>query len=728
MDLLSTKIHAPRPRRSLVTRDRLVERLAGGAGGRLTLVSAPAGWGKTTAVLEWQRCAPGTRRFAWVSLDVEDSDPTRFWSYVVRSLATALPHGLEEPLRLARAGADPAHVLLPTLVNALSETVADRVVLVLDDYHEVASATVDRQLGFLVDHLPPTLHVVVISRTRPALPLARLRSRGELAEVRAADLRFSRAETAALLVDVLGLGLSTQDVAALQRRTEGWVAALQLAALSISTRATPSAPLEAFSGPHDHLVDYLAAEVLGGLPPELRSFVVRTSVLERLTAPLCDAVTGRDDSALLLDEADRRNLFLVALDDRREWYRYHHLFADALRDVLRRESPDDVPRLHRRAARWYEARGAASEAVRHAVAGGDRAGLRRVVSQHWNATYNHGRLATVGGWLDALGEADVRADAWLAAARVMVWADEGRLDELDAWIDDDHGRTVDGYPYALVRALHRFKSGDLARASDELVAAARLRDDAKPFWPTVERCLRAAVACWLGDYQSCRREAAAAATLAGSYGNVAGRTYALGYLALACLDEGDAPAARRRLDQVGDQLRPGSDLSAHFALTLPLLVAGRLHRLAGRPDAAVADLERAVSISRLGAGRLERVAALSGLVRALEESGRRADAATLRDEAAALVRACAVPGRVATLLADDPRVPRPRLPGTGEKLTAREAAVLRLLPTRKSLRDIAADLFVSHNTVKTHTRSLYRKLAVSTREEAVGRARDAGLL
>jgi ATP/maltotriose-dependent transcriptional regulator MalT len=295
--------------------------------------------------------------------------------------------------------------------------------------------------------------------------------------------------------------------------------------------------------------------------------------------------------------------------------------------------------------------GSAPEAVRHALAAGDHESLLRIVAAAWNHTYNRGRLATVS--------------AWLAAARVMVWADEGRLDELDAWIDEDRGRTVDGYPYALVRAPHRLKSGDLGRAAQELEAAGRLQDAAEPFWPTVERRVRAAVACWSGDLQGCRRSAAAAATLAESYGNVAGRTYSLGYLALAHFHEGDVPSAARRLAQVDEQLRPGSDLSGHFVLTLPLLVTGRLHRNAGRTEEALADLERAVSTSRLGAGRLERVAALGGLAQLLEESGRRAEAAPLRDVAAALLRNCPAPGRAATLLADDPRLPRPRTPRGG---------------------------------------------------------------
>jgi LuxR family transcriptional regulator, maltose regulon positive regulatory protein len=297
-------------------------------------------------------------------------------------------------------------------------------------------------------------------------------------------------------------------------------------------------------------------------------------------------------------------------------------------------------------------------------------------------------------------------DPWLAAARVMVWADEGRLDELDAWIDEDLGRTVDGYPYALVRALHRCKSGDLGRADQELEAAARLRDEAEPFWPTVERCVRAAVACWSGDLRGCRKSAAAAATLAESYGNVAGRTYSLGYLALAHLDEGDVPSAACRLAQVDDQLRPGSDLSGHFVLTLPLLVAGRLHRQAGRTEEALADLERAVSTSRLGAAvssAWRRWAGWLTCSRSRVGARRRRRCATRPPHSCATARTRGVPPRSSrTTRGCHDHGPRE----AGEEFTAREFAVLQLLPTRRSLRTIAADLYVSHNTVKTHTRSL----------------------
>jgi LuxR family transcriptional regulator, maltose regulon positive regulatory protein len=302
-----------------------------GATGRLTVVTAPAGWGKTTAVLEWRRRSARSRRFAWLGLDADDSDPARFWTCLVYAVDRALPGRVDDVVRLVAAGhKDMALRLVPHLVNALAAS-DDPLVLVLDDYQAVASEQVDAQLGFLVEHLPPSAHVVLISRSRPGLALSRLRAQGELTELTAGDLRFSPAETATLLTDVLDLRLPAKDVRALQRRTEGWAAALQLAALSLRRRGDPGAAIRAFTAHDEHLVDYLGAEVLAGLDQELRTFLLQTSVLGRMSASLCNAVTGRDDSVVMLRKVEQHNLFIVPLDDRRRWFRYHHLFADVLR-------------------------------------------------------------------------------------------------------------------------------------------------------------------------------------------------------------------------------------------------------------------------------------------------------------------------------------------------------------------------------------------------------------
>lgn len=730
--LLATKVHPPQGRRRLLERGALVDRLVAGRSGRLTVVSAPAGWGKTTIVLQWcRRTAVDGTPFGWVSLDEDDSDPMTFWAYVVGALGAMFPGYTSEAQRLAgQGGLDVRARLVPALVNGLAGAPGGGV-LVLDDYHAVRSPQVDDQVGFLIDHLPPTLHLAVVTRSEPALPLARLRAQGELTELHAADLRFSPGEAAALLNNVLGLRLGRDDVLTLQQRTEGWaaalhLAALHLAALSLRTGGDATAAIGGFSGEHDHLVQYLGSEVLSRLDPALRSWLTQTSVLDRFCVSLCDAVTGRTDGAEMLRRAEQANLFVIALDDRHDWLRFHHLFAEMLRRELAGAEAGHRAALNRRAAGWYAAHDLPVDAVRHALQGGDLGTAHRLAGRHWNHEYNAGRLATVDGWLTALGEERVRQDPWLSAARVLIWADEGRLDELDAWLEVDP--TVDGYPYAVLRALHRFKSGDLGRAGAELARSQRLRSESEPFWPTVERCVRGTTAYWSGDLATARTSLASATTLARSYDNAAGLTYATGYLALMALDAEDVVTARRRLDQVAAHLDPRGDLATHFVLALPLLALGRLLDRDGDLDAARRAFTRAATCARGGAGRLERVATTAALARLADRLGDREQSAGLLREAAALLRLCPDAGRAAALVADEPSAPRLRPADGGRELTAREAALLRLLPSQLTLREIADELYVSHNTAKTHSRTLYRKLGVATRDQAVVAARNGGLL
>ncbi len=707
-----------------MAREALVDRLVAGQSGRLTVVSAPAGWGKTTVVLEWRRRSAGRTPFGWVSLDEDDRDPATFWAYVIQALGGMFPGRTTEAQRVVGQRGDVRALVIPALVNGLAD--AGHGILILDDYHLVRSPLVAEQLTYFVDHLPARLHLAIVTRSEPGLPLARLRARGELTELRATDLGFSPVETGTLLNDVLGLRLGGKDVMAVQERTEGWAVALHLAALSLRSSRDPAAIIGGFSGQHEHLVQYLGSEVLARLDPALRTWLTETAILDRFCVALCDAVTERTDGAEMLRQAEQANLFVLALDDRHEWFRYHHLFAEMLRRELTGSAPGHRAELDRRASEWFAAHDAPPEAVRHALQAGDLATAHLLVGRHWNHEYNAGRFATVDGWLTALGEGRVRADPWLSAARVLIWADEGRLDDLDAWLEVD--RTVDGYPYAVLRALHRFKSGDLGRAGDELDLAQRLGSEGdEPFWPTVERCVRGATAYWAGDLATARTSLASASALARSYENVAGLTYATGYLALLALDADDVETARRLLDQVAAHLDPAADIAAHFVLALPLLAVGRMLERDGDLERAEHALTRAVICARGGAGRLERVATVATLARLHHRQGDRQQASRLLAEAATLLRLSPDPGRAAALAADEPSAPRVRVFGGGE-LTAREAAVLRLLPTQLSLREIADALYVSHNTAKTHSRALYRKLEVTTREEAVAAARSGGLL
>jgi LuxR family maltose regulon positive regulatory protein len=338
--LLATKLHLPRPRPGLLARARLLERLDRGMARELTLVCAPAGFGKTSLLGDWARHS--RRTVAWLSLDAGDDDPVRFWRYVAAALDGA---GIAVGERLAPLLRGPQPASLEAVVTAIVNQLAARpreTALVLDDYHLVQAQSVHRSLGFLLEHLPASLRLVLASRADPPLPLARLRARGQLAELRAADLRFTKEEAAALLQQTAGLHLPAGSVAALAARTEGWVAGLQLAGLSLQGHPDPAEFVAAFSGSHRYVLDYLAEEVLDRQPEPLRGFLLETSVLDRLSGPLCDAVTGRGDGQRLLEQAERANLFLIPLDGQRRWWRFHHLFADLLRARLQQTPPGAV--------------------------------------------------------------------------------------------------------------------------------------------------------------------------------------------------------------------------------------------------------------------------------------------------------------------------------------------------------------------------------------------------
>jgi LuxR family maltose regulon positive regulatory protein len=398
--ILATKLFVPPPRPKVVLRPRLIERLTEGLDRRLTLVSAPAGFGKTTLLGEWgTRCE---RPAAWLSLDESDNDPTRFLSYFVAALQTIAADIGEGALGALRSPQQPpTESILTDLLNEIN-TVPDDFVLVLDDYHVIDARAVDDVLTFVLEHLPPRMHLVIATREDPQLPLARLRARGQLGELRAADLRFTPSEAAEFLEKVMELSLSAEDVAALETRTEGWIAGLQLAALSMRGREDVPGFVRAFAGDNRYIVDYLVEEVLQQQPERVRNFLLQTSVLDRLGGPLCDAVTGQKDGRGMLEALERGNLFVVPLDDKRHWYRYHHLFAEVLYAHLMAERPDRVPTLHRRASEWYEQHGSAADAIRHALAAEDFERAADLVELAVPAMRRGRQEATLLGWLKAL--------------------------------------------------------------------------------------------------------------------------------------------------------------------------------------------------------------------------------------------------------------------------------------------------------------------------------------
>jgi LuxR family transcriptional regulator, maltose regulon positive regulatory protein len=432
-DLLATKLNVPRTRPDHLGRSRLIERLDQGMARELVLVCTPAGFGKTTLLADW--AATARWPVAWLSLDPQDNDPMRFWRYVVAAL-DRVAGGLAEHL-LALLG--PPSVIssqgvVTALVNGL-QAAPDELALVLDDYHLVESQPIHDDIAFLLGHLPPRLHVVITSRSDPPLPLARLRARGQLAELRAADLRFTPEESATLLRKVWGLDLSPEAVVALESRTEGWAVGLQLAALSLRERPDPDAFLGAFAGTHRYVLDYLSEEVLERQPDQVRAFLLQTSILERLSGPLCDAVTGRSDGQDMLEELERANLFLIPLDSERRWWRFHHLFADLLRARLQRAEAGRVRELHRRAAGWCERHGLIDEAIRHALASGDATWAARLIEEHLSETLNRGESMILGRWLGVLPDEIVRSRPALCVALGLMEFHLGHFDRVERLLE-----------------------------------------------------------------------------------------------------------------------------------------------------------------------------------------------------------------------------------------------------------------------------------------------------
>jgi LuxR family transcriptional regulator, maltose regulon positive regulatory protein len=483
--LLTTKLTIPQTRPVLVPRPRLTDRLHAGLQGPLTLVAAPAGYGKTTLLGAWRATPAGSAvPLAWVSLDAGDNDPVRFWSYVLTALDRIQP-GLGAPALalLQSPQPPPIEAVLATLLNALSAVRVDTI-LALDDYHVIEAHEVHQGVGFLLAHLPAQLHLLLATRADPPLPLAQLRARGAVSEVRSADLRFTPEETAAFLREVMGLQLTAEDVSALEDRTEGWIAGVQLAALSLRGRSPDGvAPfIAAFAGSNRYVVDYLADEVLLQQPEHIQTFLLETAILDRLCASLCAAVTGRDGGAgnaaapsasqALLAHLDRANLFLIALDDERQWYRYHPLFAEVLRQRLRQTQPDRLPDLHRRAGTWFEQQGLVAEAVQHALAAEDWERAARLIEQSGLLAVVRGQVHTVLGWLNRLPEALVRTRPLLCIVHAVALMYSNQLEAAEARVQDaercvqadtpaDQTRVIRGQAAVTRASIARF-SGDLA--------------------------------------------------------------------------------------------------------------------------------------------------------------------------------------------------------------------------------------------------------------------------
>jgi LuxR family maltose regulon positive regulatory protein len=739
---IETKLYPPGVRAEWVERSALIAELARSAA-KLVLVDAPAGFGKTTLVAQWRSSPAETRPFAWVSLDRGDSDPARLWWYVVSALTRACPEidggAILAELR-AQAPEFPGS-MLPMLANELAALSAP-VVLVLDDYHVIRDRGCQEQVAFLLLHLPPTVQIVIITRADPPLPLARLRAAGELAEVRARELRFTPEEATELLLAVAGVQLSEPDLDQLMERTEGWPAGVYLAAISLRGEPSPHAFIRQFTGNNRFIVDFLAEEVLSRQPAEIQQFLARTSVLARFCAPLCDVVTGSPGAAGIIEVLDRENLFLVPLDDNRQWYRYHHLFAQLLQSRLARTEPALVTTLHERASAWHEAAGSAEEAVHHALAAGDATRAVALIARYWHVYVDKGRTSTVCGWMRALG--DDRIAGHPLAAHCAAWAAalSGDQKSVRRWLPVIEAGHHDGPLPDGMRSLE--SSAALLRASfgfdglPVMLEAARTaatieRDPASPYFALARSALGFCLFL-AADHQAAVRPLEEAVHSEASLQLI--RMFAAAVLAMVLVEQGRLPKAREYAHQARDLAIKG-DLGRMPQTVMAYAATAAVHAVEDRFEEARRELEPVLDLRRKnsGLGPWSTIVPTFLLARIRLQLGDVAGAAELADEAREALAALpegteALQARLADLdrhLARPSREADDREADNTETLTEREAAVLHMLGGTLSLREIGHEMYVSPNTVKTHTQAIYRKLGVSSRHDAVARGKRLGI-
>jgi LuxR family maltose regulon positive regulatory protein len=738
--LLETKLTRPHVRPEQVARRDLLATLGAGGSCKLTLVAAPPGFGKTTLLAAWAAEDDGPA-VAWLSLDEDDNDPARFLAYVIAALRRVEPALGGRALSALRSTcADLVELALPLLLNDLARLDRNSV-LVLDDYHVIENPQIHEALAYLIKRLPPVFRLMLATREDPPLPLGALRARGELVEVRAGELRFSENETAAFLNDVLGLELSTGDVTRLQARTEGWPAALYLAALSLRGRADPSALIDRFAGDDRYLVDYLTTEVLARQPPELRSFLLQTSILKRFCGPLCDAVAEREKSGALLAELERSNLLLVPLDSKREWYRYHHLFGELLQHELEATDPAGLPVLHQRACAWYRKAGLIVDAADHSTAAGDVHAAVELVARHYAFFVEQGQLATVIRWLDAL-PLQVAAEDWLLCfAGTVVTAHAGELDEAERWLklaERAPSRVRDGQepagPLAALAGYLRLLRGDIGGTVAHGRRALEAAPAADPLWALGPQMVLASGLWWSGEAAEAGAIVESVTRTARAAGIPAMTVYGLGVRAAIELDEQDEDAAEA-LAREAIEVMHRVELDEHPWAAMAHIVYGAMSGRRGELEGAAQEIERGIELGRRQAAWQVTVFGSLALAEIRQRQHQPAAARRLLTRVHDLLGSLPDPGDGFSRLERTERALRLRATRDRDAVSApywelskRELEVLRLLPSRLSQREIAAELYVSFNTIRTHTRVIFQKLGVTSRAEAVTRARELGLL
>ncbi len=758
--LLRTKLFAPSLRPNLVPRERLIKQLDQGLqpGHKLTLISAPAGFGKTTLAAAFVRNSQTTLgrphsldfKFAWLSLDEHDNDLTRFLTYFVAALQTAQPGVGETAVSLLISPQPPpTEAVMTSLLNEIAETDAGYHVLVLDDYHLITNNAVHQAITYILVNMPPSLHLVIITRVDPPLPLPRWRARGQMSEIRQVDLRFTAEEAATFLNEVMGLSLTARHVELLEARTEGWIAGLQMAALKIRGRDDKADFIAAFSGSNRFILDYLTEEVIRGLPDDLQQFLLQTSILGRLTGPLCDAVrfgetpsgsegtpiTGQEEGWATLERVEASNLFLIPLDEERVWFRYHHLFAEVISKRLSRRYREQIPELHLRAAHWFRQNSLFDEAIKHALAANDCRLAAEIVESQADELLRLGRLSTLARWLRKLPPEILNERPQLCL--VAAWVDllTGRLEKIEMYLvaaekildSVDHPGDLRGQIAAI-----RFYAAALMRNLDQALpqAEAALDHLAKD-----NLAVRSVVLVVLGSIYSYLQEFPLALTNFKEAAELGERA-------------GNVHTAVGALNSMGDILRNQGNLAEAEKVYYQALQVGKGRR--GQPlpitagvYASLAELSLAqkdfVSARQLAHTGLElgerwlnaesQIASYLALARIEHLEGQSGAAQTALEQAKRLAALYQVPPpRDEQIVACEQAIAAAPGRGSDNPLSERELEVLRLFAAGLSNREIADKLIISPGTVKAHSSNIYRKLDVRNRAQAIIRANELNLI
>lgn len=742
-DLLVTKLAPPAPALGVIERPRLIGAMSCASARRLTVVEAPLGYGKTTLLAEWwQRLPRESAVVGWLSLEDPENDPGLLWRYIIGALRRAGSPAGKRAEALVRAADTDLRQAVGSLINDLAAQPLETL-LVLDDYHVLRDPECHRLLALFLDRAPPNVHVVIASRSDPPLPLGSIRAAGQLSELRERDLRLTSAEAAELVRNGGGLDIDEDALDLLLARTEGWAAALRLAVVWLHGEADRSEAIRNFAGDNRHLADYLTEHVLAGLDSVLEGFLLKTAVLGRMCAPLCQAVTAEPCAAELLARIERANLLLVPLDGRRCWYRYHHLFAGLLQAELRRRHPELMTTLHERACLWHRRHGTPREAFGHAMGARDHVAAAEIIGGCWMSMVRSGRSATLRRWLEQFPPAALRSAPELCYIGAFATARSGAPErEIAQWLRI--GESADGNgarPAAICDGLRSSSiNGDLVRAqfvyrdvAGTVAIAQRTADLSAPGvpWRVPAFATLAFLRYLSGDARAARAAVADAERDADAAFRPHSMITALATKALAQLDdEGPEKAgrsARRALEMAWDAGLGGTGPVglAHTAL-------GRALVSGGRSAEGVRELQAGVDCLRDRAPIAQHLYALLSLAEGYLVEGDFVAAHRAADEAEALLELFEDAGIMPAMLAEIRRRSqlerRRRRAGPSTDVSQSELAVLRLLGGRKSRAGIAAELLISPNTVKSHLASIYRKLGVGSRAEAVVRARELRLL